>query len=252
MIGRAVLFLLASAILVRADSAADKLTAAGIAEFSAAYQAWDGVRFGKAADLFHQAEVRNPTSAINPYWCGAALFHQMLQLKSSSDSKAASAAMDAAVVSLETAVKLDSGKAEAHALLGTLYGMKIDGSMLRAIRYGPGVQDHQEKALKYGPTNPRVRYLLGTGQFHTAKDAATRREALNTLLTAEKLFKVEARQPAKEFEPRWGYSSCLTFIARSYEALGQKTEAETYYRNALSVHPADHVAKEGLDRLNGK
>lgn len=252
MIRKAVIFLLTSAILVRADPAADKLTAAGIVEFSAAYQAWDGERFGKAAELFRQAGVTTPTSVTNPYWRGAALFHRMLQLQSTPDPKAADAAMDAAVTSLETAVKLNAGNAESHALLGTLYGMKINGSMLRAIRYGPSVQHHQEQALKYGPANPRVRYLLGTGQFHTAKDAATRREALNTLLAAEKLFHAEALQPVKEFEPRWGYGSCLTFIARSYESLGQTTEAAGYYRKALIAHPADHLAKEGLKRLVGK
>ncbi|MCX6880505.1 MAG: hypothetical protein NTW21_42875 [Verrucomicrobia bacterium] len=252
MIRKAVLFLLASAVLVRANPAADKLTAAGIAEFSAAYQAWDGERFGNAAELFRQAEVNTPTSATNPYWRGVALFHRMLQLKSTPDPKAADAAMDAAVTSLETAVKLNSENAECHALLGTLYGMKINGSMLRAIRYGPRVQHHQEQALKYRPANPRVRYLLGTGQFHTAKDAAARREALNTLLAAERLFNAEATQPVKEFEPRWGSSSCLTFIARSYESLGQKTEAAAYYRKTLIAHPGDHVAKEGLTRLVGK
>lgn len=252
MVRKAALILLASAILVRADPAADKLTAAGLAEFSAAYQAWDGERFGNAAELFRQAEVKTPSSATNPYWRGAALFHRMLQLKSVADPQSANAAMDAAVSSLETAVKLNSEHAESHALLGTLYGMKINGSMLRAIRYGPSVQDHQEQALKYGAANPRVRYLLGTGQFHTAKDAAARREALNTLLAAEKFFHAEARQPVKEFEPRWGYGSCLTFIARSYESLGQTTEAADYYRKALIAHPTDHVAKEGRKRLAGK
>jgi tetratricopeptide (TPR) repeat protein len=252
MLRKTLLLSLVGTILVRADPAADKLTAAGIAEFTAAYQAWDGARFVKAADLFHQAGVKAPNSAINPAWRGAALFHRMLQLQSASEPKGASAAMDAAVASLESAIKLDSGNAESHALLGTLYGMKIEGSMLRAIRYGPTVQKHQEQALKNGATNPRVRYLLGTGQFHTADDAASRREALNTLLAAEKLFKAEAAKPAKPFEPRWGHSTCLTFIARSYEALGQKTEAVTYYQKALAVHPADHVAKAGLARLNAK
>jgi tetratricopeptide (TPR) repeat protein len=249
MLGKTILLFLAGASLVRADLAADKLTSSGIAEFAAAYQAWDGARFGKAADYFRQAEAFTPTSAVNPAWRGAALFHQMLQLKSASDPKGASTAMDAALASLATAVKLDTGNAESHALLGTLYGMKINGSTLRAIRYGPTVQKHQELALKHGAQNPRVRYLLGAGQFHTARNDAARREALNTLLAAEKWFKAEAGKPAKPFEPRWGHGNCLTLIARSHEALGQKPEAVTYYQKALAVHPADHAAKAGLDRL---
>lgn len=255
MIRKVILFLLSSVMLIRADPMADKLTSAGIAEFSAAYQAWNAARFEKSAEWFRQAANQNPGSATIHYWRGVALFHRMLQLKNPPGAKpdilAADAAMDAAVASLETAIKLDSTHAESHALVGTLYGMKINGSMIKAIRFGPGVQDHQEQALKNGATNPRVIYLLGTGQFHTAENNASKREALITLLAAEKLFATEAKQPAKPFEPRWGYSSCLTFIARSYESLGLKTEAVSYFKKSLAEHPADHVAKEGIKRLTG-
>ena len=252
MFGKTMIVILASAMIATADQAADTLTTTGISEFTAAYQAWNGARFGKAGDLFNQAAALTPQSVTNYYWRGTALFHRMLQLRDASDTKSADAAMDAAVAALETAVKLDPGHGESHALLGTLYGMKINGSMIRAIRFGPSVQDHQRQALKNGATNPRVRYLLGTGQFHTAKDAAAKREGLNTLLKAEQLFVAEAKRPQKPFDPRWGYSSCLTFIGRSYETLGQPSEAADYYRKSLTEHPEDHIAKAGIKRLSGK
>lgn len=240
---------LAALMIARADDVADKLTVAGIAEFTAAYQAWDGGRFGTAAEYFRQAGAKAPGSAVNFYWRGAALFHRMLQLRDH-DAKAADAAMDRAMESLEAALKQDANHAESHALLGTLYGMKIHGGMLRAIRYGPSVQEHQKQALRCGPDNPRVRYLLGTGLLHTAKDDAGRRDALKTLLYAEKLFGEEAKRPAKPFEPRWGRSSCRAFIGRTYEALGKRPEAADYYRLALAEHPADHEAKAGLARVH--
>ena len=149
-------------------------------------------------------------------------------------------------------MKLDERHAESHALLGTLYGMKIDGNLLRGARFGPRVQKHQKQALEFGADNPRVRYLLGTCQFHTAKKPAAQREALATLLAAEKLFAAEAQRPAGPLEPRWGRSSCLTFIGRTYELLGQRTEAADYFRKALAQHPADHLAKEGLARVTEK
>ncbi len=176
MIHKLALLMLATALLVRADDAVDKLTSAGIKEFSAAYQAWDGGRFGTAAELFRQACTKAPDSSVNFYWQGAARFHRLLQLRgqpeSEANTKAAAAAMEGAVAALETAVKLDAQQAESHALLGTLYGMKINGSMLRAVRYGPSVAKHQKQALQFGAENPRVRYLLGTGLFHTAEDEA--------------------------------------------------------------------------------
>jgi tetratricopeptide (TPR) repeat protein len=175
----------------------------------------------------------------------------MLQIQSQRhpDGHAADAAMDEAIHSLETAVTLNPRHAESHALLGTLYGMKIQGGILRAIRFGPRVQNHQKHALQSGGDNPRVRYLLGTGRFHTAKNHAAYREALATLLAAEKLFIAEAKRPPKPFEPRWGLSSCRTFIGLAYLKLGEQAHAADYFRKALADHPNDHIAARELARI---
>jgi tetratricopeptide (TPR) repeat protein len=248
--------ILFTALLARADDLANKLASAGVAEFTTAYQAWDGQRFAAAAELFRQASTNAPGSVTNFYWLGAAQFHRMLQLRGLPASRlntlAADAAMDAAVVALNTAVKLDERHAESHALLGTLYGMKIDGSLVRGARFGPRVAKHQKRALEFGAENPRVRYLLGTCQFHTAKKPAAQREALASFMAAEKLFMAEAQRTAGPLEPRWGYSTCLTFIGRSYELLGQQKDAADYFRKALAEHPSDHLAKDGLARVTEK
>jgi tetratricopeptide (TPR) repeat protein len=245
--------ILFTALLARADDLANKLASAGVVEFTAAYQAWDGQRFAAAAELFRQATTNAPGSSTNFYWLGAAEFHRMLQLRglpaSSTNALAANAAMDAALAALSSAVKLDDRHAESHALLGTLYGMKIDGNLVRAARFGPRVQKHRKQALEFGAENPRVRYLLGTCQFHTAKKPAARREALASFLAAEKLFAAEAQRPSGPLDPRWGHSTCLTFIGRTCELLGQRTQAADYFRKALAQHPADHVAREGLARV---
>jgi tetratricopeptide (TPR) repeat protein len=245
-----------AALVARAADRADELTAAGIAEFTAAYQAWDGQRFAAAAELFRQASANAPGSSTNFYWLGAAQFHRMLQLQtppaSLTNKLAAEAAMDSALAALGTAIKLDARHAESHALLGTLYGMKIDGNLVRGLRFGPKVQKHRKQAMELSADNPRVRYLLGTCQFYTAKKPAAQREALASFLAAEKLFTAEAQRAAGPLEPRWGRSTCLTFIGRTYELLGQRTEAADYFRQALALHPADHMAKEGLVRVTEK
>jgi tetratricopeptide (TPR) repeat protein len=240
-------------VLLRAESPADTLAAAGVAEFTAAYRAWDGAHFQAAADLFRRACTNAPASSTNFYWLGAAEFHRALQLQTlpaaPTNAAAAGAALDAAQEALLTAVKLDPKHAESHALLGTIYGMKIDGNLLRAVRFGPRISKHEKQALESGGDNPRVRYLLGTCQFHTAKGREAQREALATFLLAEKLYSVEAQKPAGSLDPRWGHSSCLTFTGRTYELLGQRAEAATCFRQALLEHPADTLAKAGLQRV---
>lgn len=242
-----------AAVLVRAQGPGDDLAAAGVAEFNAAYRAWDAARFQAAADLFRQACTNAPGSCTNFYWLGAAEFHRALQFRSlpatPANEAAADAALDAALAALLVAVNLDKQHAESHALLGTIYGMKINGNLLRAARFGPRVAKHRDLALASGANNARVRYLLGTCQFHTARKPAAWREALASFLLAEKLFAAEAEQPAGPLDPRWGRSSCLTFIGRTYELLGQRAEAANYLRRALLAHPADHIAKAALERV---
>jgi len=251
----AILFFI-STLTTQAEDAVAKLTTAGVAEFTAAYQAWDGARFAKAGELFRQASTNTSATVTNFYWLGAAHFHRLLQLQnspgSSTNKETAEAALDAAVEALLTAVKLDEKHAESHALLGTLYGMKIGDSLLRAAWFGPKVVKHRDLAVALGPDNPRVRYLLGMCQFHTASKPAAWLETLATLLAAEKLFETESKRANASLEPRWGRSSCLTFIGQTYERLGQKLKAAEYFRKALAEHPADHLAKAGLARVEKK
>jgi len=247
------ILLLLAAPVARADSAADKLTMAGIAEFTNAYQAWDGARFVKAENLFQQACTNATATVTNYYWLGAGEFHRMLQLLGLPECKtnklAAEAALDAAVDALTQAVKLDASHAESHALLATLYGMKISDNMLSAVWLGPRVQREQKLAFANGAKNPRVQYLLGMSQFYTAMRTASRREALTNLLAAEKLFEAEAKTAAAPLDPRWGHDSCLTFIGLSYEKLGQRTAAAEYFRKTLVMHPQDGLAQAGLKRV---
>lgn len=243
------------ALTVKADGPPDALTA-GVAEFRAAYQAWDVARFVAAAEMFRQTTTNEAASVTNFYWLGVARFHRLLHLQhapgSETNNAAAAAALDAAIEAMAAAVKWDEHHAESHALLGTLYGMKINDGLLRAVRFGPRVAKHRQKALEFGAANPRVQYLLGMCQFHTAKKEAAWREALATLLGAEKLFTAEAKVSPGPLDPRWGRDSCLTFIGRSCELLGQADQAGEYYRKALTLHPADHVAKAGLLRVERK
>jgi tetratricopeptide (TPR) repeat protein len=256
MFWRAAVWFALLARLALAEESGDRLTRAGIKEFTAAYANWDAAGFAAAASLFRQAAANPPASCANDYWLGVAQFHRLLQLQSLPASRtnllAAAAAMDDALAALEAAVSLDERHAESHALLGALYGMKIDGSLWRAARFGPRVAKHQKRALEFGPENPRVRYLLGACQFHTAKSPAARQEALATLLLAEQLYEAEARRAPGPLEPRWGLSSCLTFIGRTYELLGRHPQAAGYFRKALALHPADHLAKAGLARAEQK
>lgn len=237
----------------RAETVCEERTREGIAEFNAAYTKWSAERFVKSIALFEQSTAASGVNVTNHYWLGVAQFHLMLQKKNSSATKADADAEDqlieAAIKTFQAAVKLDSTHAESHALLGTLYGMKIGDSFLRGAWLGPRLQKHHSAAVATGKDNPRVVYLTGMCEFHTADSIPKWKDGLQTLLRAEKLFDAESKTPAVGFEPRWGRSSCLTFIGKTYERLAMRDEALNYFQRALEAHPADHLAQAGVERL---
>lgn len=227
----------------------------GVEEFYAAYKAWDASGFAKAAELFGKAAKNQSTSAVYKYWEGISQFHRMLQIESrpgGKESPPAQFALDAAMEAFDLALELDAEHAECHALLATLFGMKIHSNMLNAVRYGPMLQHHQKEAVRLGADNPRVQYLLGVGLLHTAKDDDAKRKALDTLLAAEKLFTEEASKSCDPLSPRWGSISCRTFIGVAYKMLGRNAEAINYFNRALAEHPSDHIARQELAAVLAK
>ena len=174
----------------------------------------------------------------------------MLQLRDQpTNAAAAAAALNQTIAALDRALALSPGHAECCALLGTTYGMKIDGSLLQAIRFGPKVASNRNLAVESGADNPRVQFLLGMCQFHTARKPAAWREALTTLTKAEALFTAEEKKTPTPLEPRWGHDTCLAFIGRVHECLGERDLAAEFYRKALKLHPQHHIAEAGLKRL---
>lgn len=238
---------------VMADEASDRQVTEGMRLFHDAYQSWSGDGFSKSTQTFAKASHADPHSADAKYWLGVSRFHKMLYLQHHEHAKAmqhhADAEREAAIETFEKLLEIAPNHAEGHALLGTLIGMKIQGGLFRAMRYGPALQRHQKKALQSGPHNPRVRYLSGVGLYHIAKKPDEFRKALAELKIADRLFTAESRRKAENLHPRWGRSSCITFLGLTLEKLGRKQEAVAEFRRALALHPADHKAKAALLRL---
>jgi len=193
------ILILFSVLSARAGGKADALTAAGVAEFTAAYQAWDGPGSVRRRNSFRQASTNAPANCTNCYWLGTAWFHRMLQLQNPAPANPPTRPppkprwtplFDA----LKAAVKLCEGQAESHALLGTRFnGMKINGNLLRRCASARAWRN-----IATRPRNPartiRASSIARMCQFHTAKKPAGYREAFGRpCWRRKKLFEAEAK-----------------------------------------------------------
>ncbi len=235
----------------RADTT--NLTVRGVAEFGAAYQAWDGDGFARAAATFAQASAEEPSSVTNLYWKGVAEFHRVLHYQGlpahATNRQQSAVFLERTVQSLQEAIRLDPQHAESHALLSTVYGVSIGAKPSRALWLGPRLMQHEKLARKLSPDNPRVLYLAGMSRFYGPPMLGGKEEALKLLLAAEKEFATEARRPAAPAEPRWGRVSNLVYAGKTQAVLGAAAEARKCYRQALELDPQDRLARAELEKL---
>jgi tetratricopeptide (TPR) repeat protein len=223
--------------------------ASGVQAFNTAFEAWSYEGFVASAERFAAEARLAPASFPAFYWQGVATFHAALCAGASdgaADRRRAAARLREAGSAFESALRLKPDDAECHALMSSVIGMEIARHPASALWRGPRVLRHQRLALRNGPDNPRVHYLIGCGYYHAPSILGDRQQALAHFLKAEPFFDREAEEPADPLQPRWGRSSCLTFIGSLHEASGDRGKAEQYYRKALRANPHDRLAQQAL------
>ncbi len=226
----------------------------GTALFDSAYNAWDDSLFLQAERHFIDMAQRYEQSHLPYYWQGVANFYlvsyTLFGLQRDRNTDAAREYIRRGLASLDRALDRKPGDAESLAMWGTLTGMRIYLSPMRAPFLGPSVMQAIQNAMQADSTNPRVHYLVGVSYYFTpAVLGGGVDKGLSYMRRAEELFEREDRAPSDPLEPRWGYSTCLGFIAQAYERKGRVQKARTYYRKALRVNPQDKMARMGLRRL---
>jgi tetratricopeptide (TPR) repeat protein len=126
--------------------------------------------------------------------------------------------------------------------------LSIGANPARALWLGKRLTDQEKLARKLSADNPRVLYLAGMNRYYGPSIMGGKNEGLKLLLAAEKLFEAEAGKPAGPVEPRWGWSTCLVYIGKTYDALGKPSEAGEYFRKALKLNPQDKLARAELEK----
>jgi len=244
------------ALLVAAAQAAADLQEdieAGLRQFRVGYHAWDREALASAEDTFEAACARHPREYAVHYWLGTVRFHMLLHRSGDldqpmEDPEFRHLTRDASKP-LETATRLNAADSEAHAMLGTITGMRIGRNRKRALWLGPALMRHRSHALRHGARNPRTQYLVGAGYLHGPGYLGGPAKGLPFLLKAEELYEEESKAERESTAPAWGRDHCLVFIGEVFRGMGEPDRSEVYFRKALEVNPQSGLARRALASL---
>ena len=162
----------------------------------------------------------------------------LLSLK---EETAAEKLTDRTIALLEDLVTSHPQWAEVHAILGSVYALKIGMSPSKTLVLGPKSSKHIEKAIDLDPKSPQAWLEMGNFRFHSPRlFGGSKQEALEAFSQSAKLFESLGKTRS------WEYLHAMAWLGKTYEEMGKPETALTVYQKLLQHEPSFLWAKEEL------
>lgn len=144
--------------------------------------------------------------------------------------------LDDAVAQLQQVIKRNPKDAEAHALLGSVYGLQIaESPVVRGMTLGPRANAALDRASEIDSGNPRVLLLQGVSAFNTpAMFGGGTDKAQQFLGRSLDRF---AMEPADKPWPNWGRFDAHVWLGQALLKKGDRSGARAEYDKARSLAP---------------
>lgn len=144
--------------------------------------------------------------------------------------------LDDAVAQLRAVVKRNPKDAEAHALLGSVYGLQIAAApVLRGMTLGPRANAALDRAAEIDAANPRVLLLQGVSAFNTPAMFGGGTDKAERLL--RRSLERFAGEPATRPWPNWGRFDAHVWLGQALLQKGNRPGARAEYDQARILAP---------------
>ena len=142
-----------------------------------------------------------------------------------------------AVTQLQDVIKKNANDAEAHALLGVVYGLQIaESPIIRGMTLGPRATAALERAAEIESGNPRVFLVQGISAFNTPAMFGGGTDKAERLLR-QSLDRFAA-EPADKPWPNWGRFDAHVWLGQALLQRGDRAGARAEYDQARSLAPS--------------
>ena len=130
--------------------------------------------------------------------------------------------IDSAIADVQRSIALKDRSADAHALLGDLYGQKISG-MMSGMKYGPKANAETERAFQLDPNNAQVFAVIGRKYYFAP-----------TMFGGDLNKAIESFKKATTLDPH--YDEAFVWLAIAYRKKGEAHDAQAALAEALRLN----------------
>jgi tetratricopeptide (TPR) repeat protein len=138
------------------------------------------------------------------------------------DKKAAERWIDSAISDVQRSITLNDKSADAHALLGDLYGAKISG-MMSGMKYGPKANAETERAFQLDPNNAQAFAVIGRKYYFAP-----------SMFGGDLNKAIESFKKATTLDPH--YDEAFVWLAIAYRKKGDSQDAQAAVAQALKLN----------------
>jgi tetratricopeptide (TPR) repeat protein len=192
----------------------------------------DQATLGQARDMAAAQTQQHPESAEAFYQLARVNSYRSDAYAMRHDKKNAEKALDEAIANLQQSLRLNEKSADAHSLLADCYGRKIGLGipMFTGPKFGPKVQEENQRALELDANNPRAHASLGRQYFEAPK------------MFGGDLEKAVAEfRKAIELDPK--SDETFVWLAMALRKKGDASGAQQAIESALRLNPESVFAK---------
>lgn len=196
----------------------------------------------QARAAFERATASDRHAALAHYYVGLADYRLLYAPERTAEKLDL---LNDAIDHLEKAVEQDEGFAEAHALLGSMYGQKVAEQWYKGPFLGPKSDAQMEKARALAPENPRVVLLDAIGLYNKpGMFGGDKEKALEGFERAARLF--EQENVTNPLQPQWGHEEAYAWLGIAHLQAERPEEARQAFEKALAINPDYGWVKEVL------
>jgi tetratricopeptide (TPR) repeat protein len=202
----------------------------------------------QAVNQLDRTTILELTSEYKAYDLAFAQYKLAVVANVQQDKDTAIAALDKAIVTLETMLKDEPNHVEVLALLAQVYGYKAGLQPMKAIVYGPKSNRAIAQAEALAPEHPRVQLVKGIIKVNTPALFGGSNEQGKQAL--DKSIQAFSQDLGSDYH--WGYADAHTWRGIIHNNAGNTDLARVDWQKAVEINPDSGWARSLLSKHKAK